>query len=487
MISEQMNFLLQCPFCRGGRAIHPLLLLAVIAGAWLLVGWIRAIFRKGGVSPMNKTGKIVIVAVLIVLVAIVISLKQRSMTNSGAVVGEGPSDSVVDSKTEGPGSVKSETSKRLPRLVDLGADKCIPCKMMAPILEELKKEYVGVFNVEFIDVWKNPDEAPKYGIKLIPTQIFFDASGRELFRHEGFFSREDILSKWKEFGVDLSVGQPSFERLEPAQVDNRSKDKICYMCDGDIKPKTLVAVETEKGPVRLCSPHCYFIMYSCLTEDKTDFEKKITITDWASAKQVALMDAVYLYGVNVENSRPWIRAFAGRQIASNEQQSGGGSIVGFDDLKQTELSHRCGFCDRACYPQDAAAVIAGGIHTYGCCSHCALGVAARTGLDIEVRERDQLTGEPIVVKTLDGKVASLEPTTAVAWFGQRRKPDGTWGSAGCFHQGFFVTLENLKKWVEQNPYETGRMISISQALANKMKLSPEQIQKACKIGECVPK
>jgi hypothetical protein len=156
-------------------------------------------------------------------------------------------------------------------------------------------------------------------------------------------------------------------------------------------------------------------------------------------------------------------------------------------LQDKELANRCGFCDRACYPQDAAEVIAGGIHTYGCCSHCALGVAARTGLDIEVHERDRLTGQEIVVRTLDGKMASLEPATAVAWFGQRRKPDGTWGSAGCFHQGFFVTVENLKEWVEQNPYETGKLISISQALANKMKLSPEQIQKACKIGECVPK
>ncbi|MFC1634574.1 hypothetical protein ACFL5Z_07000, partial [Planctomycetota bacterium] len=77
--------------------------------------------------------------------------------------------------------------------------------------------------------------------------------------------------------------------------------------------------------------------------------------------------------------------------------------------------------------------------------------------------------------------------TSLAWFGQRKRPDGTWGSAGCFHQGFFVNAENLKKWVEQNPYETGRLISISQALANKMKLSPEQIKKACKIGECAPK
>jgi len=116
-----------------------------------------------------------------------------------------------------------------------------------------------------------------------------------------------------------------------------------------------------------------------------------------------------------------------------------------------------------------------------------LGVAARTGKSIEVREKDRLTRQAIVVKTLDGKVASLEPATAVAWFGQRMKPDGTWASAGCFHQGFFTSAESLKKWVEQNPYETGRLISISQALADKMKLSADQIRKACKIGECTPK
>ncbi len=485
MRSEQMNFLLQCPFCRGGRAVHPLILLAVIAGAWLLVSGIRAIFRKEGVWRMDKVGKILIVIGLIAAVAVVIILKQQHKADSGAVVDEGPVKVAAVPKAEGPETVRVEALKGLPRLVDLGADKCIPCKMMAPILEELKSEYEGRLIVEFIDVWKNPAEAPKYGIKLIPTQIFYDASGKELFRHEGFFSREDILSKWKEFGVDLSVGQPSFERLKPAQADNRSKDKICYMCDGDIEPKTLVTISTEKGPVRLCSPHCYYIMYSCLTEDKTDFEKKVSVTDWATGEPVATTEAMYLYGLDGQTGRPTIKAFT--NMIRPDQATPGGIVIPWQVLQDKELANRCGFCDRACYPQDAAEVIAGGIHTYGCCSHCALGVAARTGLDIEVRERDRLTGEPIVVKTLGGKVASLEPATAVAWFGQRQKPDDTWGSAGCFHQGFFVTLENLKKWVEQNPYETGRLISISQALANKMKLSSEQIQKACKIGECVPK
>jgi thioredoxin 1 len=93
--------------------------------------------------------------------------------------------------------------KPLPKLLDLGADKCIPCKMMAPILERLKKEYAGQLEVEFIDVWKNPDAGRPYGITVIPTQIFFAADGKEVYRHTGFYSQADILAKWKELGVEL--------------------------------------------------------------------------------------------------------------------------------------------------------------------------------------------------------------------------------------------------------------------------------------------
>jgi thioredoxin 1 len=439
---------------------------------------------------MNKTGKIVIVIVLIVAVAVVIVLKQNNKTNSGTGTAEKSARIVEDPQAEKLAAVEGIPTKGLPRLVDLGADKCIPCKMMAPILEQLKSEYEGALIVDFIDVWKNPDEGSKYNIKLIPTQIFYDASGKERFRHEGFYAKENILAKWKEFGVDLvsSASQsPAFERLAAARADNRTKDKICYMCDRDINNKTLVRVQTDKGPVRLCSPHCYFIMYSCLTEDKTGFEDKVSVTEWATGEPIPATDAVYVLDIDSETGRPVVKAFADNEKAEAEQKSASGSTIGWEILKDKELAARCGFCDRAVYPQDAARVIAAGLHTWGCCSHCALGVAARTGNDIEVHEKDRLTGEEIIVKTLDGKVASLEPATAVAWFGQRQKPDGTWGSAGCFHQGFFVTAQNLEKWVEQNPLETGRQISISQALANKMKLTPQQIQKACKIGECVPK
>ena len=93
----------------------------------------------------------------------------------------------------------------MPRLVDLGAKQCIPCKMMAPILEDLMENYADRFETEFIDVWEHPEQAEKYGIQTIPTQIFFDAEGNEQFRHEGFMSKEDILANWEKLGVDVEM------------------------------------------------------------------------------------------------------------------------------------------------------------------------------------------------------------------------------------------------------------------------------------------
>jgi hypothetical protein len=136
------------------------------------------------------------------------------------------------------------------------------------------------------------------------------------------------------------------------------------------------------------------------------------------------------------------------------------------------------------YPEDACVVKIGGNHGYGCCTHCSLGVAARLQKDIEVEAKDSFTGEPIRVKTFEGRIGSLEPSTAVAWFGQKKGPEGQSVSAGCFKQAFFANQDNLKKWLDACPTATGRQITIAQALADKMKLTPEQIAKACKLGEC---
>ncbi|MCF8034721.1 MAG: thioredoxin family protein [Desulfarculaceae bacterium] len=91
--------------------------------------------------------------------------------------------------------------KGMVTLVDLGADKCIPCRMMAPILEELKQEYKGKAAIVFLDVWKDRSLAPRFGIRAIPTQVFYDRQGKETFRHEGFLSKEQIELVLEKLGV----------------------------------------------------------------------------------------------------------------------------------------------------------------------------------------------------------------------------------------------------------------------------------------------
>ncbi|WP_291441399.1 thioredoxin family protein [Desulfovibrio sp.] len=92
------------------------------------------------------------------------------------------------------GSALAETLPRVGTvtMIDLGAKSCIPCKMMAPILEKLEAEYRGKADVVFIDVWQNPDEGKNYGIRAIPTQIFYNKKSEEVGRHEGFLDEKSI-------------------------------------------------------------------------------------------------------------------------------------------------------------------------------------------------------------------------------------------------------------------------------------------------------
>ncbi len=175
-----------CP-CSGGKS-NPLILLAVIAGTGLLIQWLHGVVKKGGPRAMDKLMKIGIVAAL--GVAIVVAVAVRTNRSGGKATAELGPDRL--------------TGKGRPALIDLGADTCIPCKLMAPVLESLKTEYAGVLDVHFINLNQNPDAASLYRINVMPTQIFYDASGKELFRHEGFYAKEDILAKWKELGISLS-------------------------------------------------------------------------------------------------------------------------------------------------------------------------------------------------------------------------------------------------------------------------------------------
>ena len=146
---------------------------------------------------MNKAIKIGIVVALVAFVGVILAMKANQANSTGTTT------------TDAPGGQATPQSQPLPRLVDLGADKCIPCKMMAPILDELRAEYAGRLRVDIYDVWENQGLGEQFGVRVIPTQIFYNADGQKLWRHEGFMAKEDILAKWKELGVDLGGSAPT--------------------------------------------------------------------------------------------------------------------------------------------------------------------------------------------------------------------------------------------------------------------------------------
>ena len=95
------------------------------------------------------------------------------------------------------------SARRLPRLVDLGTTSCAPCKAMLGVVAELERSYTGQLAVEFVNVQQDEEAGRKYGVEVIPTQVFLDPDGKELFRHTGFYATEAIVAKWRELGYPL--------------------------------------------------------------------------------------------------------------------------------------------------------------------------------------------------------------------------------------------------------------------------------------------
>jgi thioredoxin 1 len=106
--------------------------------------------------------------------------------------------------------VKAESARaqaaaqRVPRLVDLGTTTCAPCKAMLVVMDDLERSYGNQLAVEFINVQQQEEASRKYGVRVIPTQIFLDPDGKELFRHTGFFATEAVVAKWRELGYPLT-------------------------------------------------------------------------------------------------------------------------------------------------------------------------------------------------------------------------------------------------------------------------------------------
>jgi thioredoxin 1 len=103
-----------------------------------------------------------------------------------------------DKKQPAEPSVKKKVT-----FVELGSVKCIPCKMMQPIMKDIEKEYGNQVQVIFHDVWTDDGKpfALKFKIRAIPTQVFLDAEGKEFFRHEGYYPKDEIVKLLKTKGV----------------------------------------------------------------------------------------------------------------------------------------------------------------------------------------------------------------------------------------------------------------------------------------------
>ncbi|MFC2012238.1 thioredoxin family protein [Chloroflexota bacterium] len=99
-------------------------------------------------------------------------------------------------------SLKQAVSNGRPTLAEFGRGICIPCKEMKPILEELSVEYKGDLNVVIVEVDDNVDLTRQFGIMMIPTQIFFDYDGKEVFRHVGFYPKQDIITQLRIIGIE---------------------------------------------------------------------------------------------------------------------------------------------------------------------------------------------------------------------------------------------------------------------------------------------
>ncbi len=148
---------------------------------------------------MNKRNAInlFLIAGVIILVAGVAAMKSFKQDQVPAPAPEAVANVPASYSTTG----AIPTVTQLPRLVELGGEKCLQCMQMAPVIEELKQEYAGRVNIEKIDVTKDPSAGTLYAIRLIPTQVFLKADGQEFWRHEGSLTKEEIIAKFVEMGI----------------------------------------------------------------------------------------------------------------------------------------------------------------------------------------------------------------------------------------------------------------------------------------------
>lgn len=149
---------------------------------------------------MRKTIKIFVV-VLFVILGVAVFMRRPSQECNRGVCSLSTADALAGVSSLQAADLPSDSEQI--SFVELGSVNCIPCKKMQPIIDEIKKEYAGKVKVVFHDVWTQEGKvfANEYDIRVIPTQVFLDKSGKEITRHEGFFPKADIEKIFNDNGV----------------------------------------------------------------------------------------------------------------------------------------------------------------------------------------------------------------------------------------------------------------------------------------------
>jgi len=151
--------------------------------------------REVAVDKKNIVNLLVIAAVIVFVAGV------AAMKSSRQEQVQTPEPAAMSNIPAGYASGTTPVVERLPHLVEIGGEKCIPCMQMAPIIEELQKEYAGRVDIEKIDVAKVPSAMNLYAVRLIPTQVFLKADGQEFWRNEGTLTKEEIVAKFLEMGI----------------------------------------------------------------------------------------------------------------------------------------------------------------------------------------------------------------------------------------------------------------------------------------------
>lgn len=171
-------------------------------------------------SRKSISVKLMIISIVIVAIFAIYVYKQQDEKNLNDAVAGGNADFALKAETL---DLEKLKSYGLPILIDFGADSCVPCKEMAPVLVKLNKKYQGKVIVKFVDVWRNPKLAENFPVQVIPTQFFFNSDGSPLAReanppfdvigyidqetqehaftvHQGGLTEEQLEAAFKEMG-----------------------------------------------------------------------------------------------------------------------------------------------------------------------------------------------------------------------------------------------------------------------------------------------